>query len=202
MKAVVTQRVSTRNEWPQHSPGRFTRRIPYRVSSRRWKAVGATVPGPDALYQHRWDPMSAVAATSAVPYMVLAGSLLLILSLWQVRSLLRSIRRTDPKLSVPQIKYALIERCGFRLRSPSVLAVSFPLATLAISSDLLVLTGPLGAYSFRREQEPLVTRGRPTTFARFARIQIATPDMRATVYLRQPEAVLEALESHTWIPTP
>jgi hypothetical protein len=142
--------------------------------------------------------MTGVVATSAVPFLAAAGVVVLAASCWQLRSLLRSLQRSSPAPEIGDAQCFVLRRCGFRVRSPEVLAVSFPLASMTMTADFLALSGPLGEFTFRKVDRPnLMVRSR-TPFSRLGRLEISTERLQATVYVRETGAVVAALNAMSW----
>ena len=136
-----------------------------------------------------------IAATSAIPFLLIAAVLVAVVAGFQVRSYLRSVRRAS---AVPM--ESLGERrevtCGYRVRTPSILAVSFPLAKLVVAKDELVLRGPVGDYEFLRSRGAAVKPMRRTAI--FHRLRIEADDLSAVVFVRDLTAVTAALEAARW----
>jgi hypothetical protein len=137
-----------------------------------------------------------IAATSAVPFLAVSGVLVLVVAIVQTRSLLRSSRRSSV-VSLSSISEKLEVVCGFRIRTPSILSVSYPLGRLIISTDVLVLHGPIGDYVFERSGVVTVRPLRRTLL--FRRVRVEGADMSAVVFIRDPEALQLALDTHEWM---
>lgn len=99
-----------------------------------------------------------------------------------------------PLLSISE-KHEVV--CGFRIRTPSILSVSYPLGHFIISGDVLVLHGPIGDYVFDRSGGVTVRPLRRTLL--FRRVRVEGVDMSAVVFIRDPKALQVALDTHEWM---
>lgn len=131
---------------------------------------------------------------SALPFLGVGFAVVILVAMVQLRGFLRAVGSASA-VGAGMNSEGL--KCGFRVRTPSLFAVSFPLATIAISFDEITLCGPLGDYRFDRSSGVSVAPMRRTVL--FHRIRVAGPELSAVVFVRDLERLSLEIQGAGWV---
>ena len=136
-----------------------------------------------------------VGIRSVVLFLIVAAAAALVVAIFQTRSISRSSSQST-SVSASALGEHVEIVCGFRARTPSPSSVSYPLASVIVARDVLVLRGPTGDYVFERSAGVTLRRMRRTLL--FHRVRIIAGDRSAVVFVRDPGALSVALAGFGW----
>jgi hypothetical protein len=135
------------------------------------------------------------ATTSAVPFLLIAAVAVLGITMFALRGLFRALQASEAVAVSGSADDVSELRCGFRLRSPGLLRVSYPMGRLLVSEDRIVVRGPMGDYSFGRDDSTMAVMSRRVLFHR---VRLSRGDVVLTVFVRELRELNDALVDRGW----
>ena len=138
------------------------------------------------------------AATSVVPFVVIAGLFAVAVSFVTIPRLLRAVGASSVVADTPSPGTDII-KCGFNLVRPGRLTSSLGTCTVRVSDHELVVRTPVGDYVWTKN-DARASPARVTEFALAFRVSDQTKE--ADVLVRDPVQITAALQRHGWATDP
>lgn len=139
-----------------------------------------------------------MVAASAVPWLLGAATIVLMLSIISIRRLLTTSRVSTIVLPSMLSDGGTTVVCGFTLTAPARLDVSYPLGKCVIEDSRVIFQGgPVGDFVLTRNDGARLVRA--SQRGPLHRTDIETAALTARIYVRDRDELRAAFSRHGWM---